>query len=345
MTAAPEFIDNIALSELKPYAKNSRNHSEAQIKSLCASIQEFGFTNPILIDESKTIIAGHGRYEAAKKLKLKTIPTITISHLTPEQQKAYVIADNKLGDMSTWDNDHLLAELADLSSYSQSLDVDLKNFFDESSFNPYRIQEIDIALLKPHPRNYREHPQQQIEHLAASISEYGFYRNIIVAKDYTILAGHGLTMAAKFAEIKTVPILKLQIDSHDIKALKLLTLDNEVDHLGDTDMRQLSEILKDILKDDDLFGTGYDQSKLENLLTVSRSKAEVEEYIPESEWGDLLDFDRTKVNPKIVVNFENETDRQDFASVLGISLSDKQKAMWWPLKERKVLKDKKYEAA
>ena len=128
MTAAPEFIDNIALSELKPYAKNSRNHSEAQIKSLCASIQEFGFTNPILIDESKTIIAGHGRYEAAKKLKLKTIPTITISHLTPEQQKAYVIADNKLGDMSTWDNDHLLAELADLSSYSQSLDVDLKTF-------------------------------------------------------------------------------------------------------------------------------------------------------------------------------------------------------------------------
>lgn len=344
MVAAPEFIDHIPTEDLKPYLGNSRNHNEAQLKNLCASIREFGFTNPILIDDKRTIIAGHGRYEAARRLKLKTVPTITISHLTAEQQKAYVIADNKLGDMSTWDNENLLSELASLSSYAESLDSDLKDFFEQSSFNPYKAQEVDISLLKPHPRNYREHPTHQIEHLANSIAEYGFYRNIIVAKDFTILAGHGLTQAAAFAKIKTVPILKLHISPNDVKALKLLAIDNEVDHLGDTDMRQLSEILKDILRDDDLFGTGYDQAKLENLLTVSRSKAEVEEYLPESEWGDLVDFDRTKVNPKIVVNFENETDRQDFANVLGISLSDKQKAMWWPLKERKVLKDKKYEA-
>ena len=344
MVAAPEFIDHLPLKEVKPYSKNSRNHNEAQLKSLCAAIREYGFTNPILIDESKTIIAGHGRYEAAKRLRLETIPTITISHLSPEQQRAYVIADNKLSDMSTWDNENLISELADLASYQESLDDNLKGFFDQSSFNPYKVQEVDVALLKPHPRNYREHPQQQIEHLAGSIAEYGFYRNVIVAKDYTILAGHGLTQAAIFAKIKTVPILKLQIDPSSTKALKLLAIDNEVDHLGDTDMRQLSEILKDILKEDDLFGTGYDEAKLQNLLTVSRSKQEVESYLPESDWGDLVDFEKTDRNPKIVVNFENETDRQDFINALGISLSDKAKAMWWPMKERKVLKDKKYEA-
>jgi hypothetical protein len=106
----------------------------------------------------------------------------------------------------------------------------------------------------------------------------------------------------------------------------------------------LSEILKDILKDDDLFGTGYDQAKLENLLLVSRSKAEVEQFLPENEWGDLVDFDRTKQNPKLVVNFENETDRQDFANALGITLTEKQKAMWWPLKERRAVAHLQYEA-
>jgi len=344
MTFAPEFIDQTPVSKLRQYDKNSRHHSEQQIKSLAAAIQEFGFTNPILIDDEFCVIAGHGRLEAAKSLKLKTVPTITLSHLTDDQRKAYVIADNKLSDMSTWDNENLLQELASLEQYKINLDDKLIDFFNVDTFNPYRIEQVSIDSLKPHSRNYRKHPQQQIEHLASSIAEYGFYRNVIVANDYTILAGHGLTEAAAFAKIKSVPVLKLSLDPYSVKALKLLTIDNEVDHLGDTDMRQLSEILKDILKDDDLFGTGYDQAKLENLLLVSRSKAEVEEFLPENEWGDLVDFDRTKQNPKLVVNFENETDRQDFANALGITLTEKQKAMWWPLKERRAVAHLQYEA-
>jgi ParB-like chromosome segregation protein Spo0J len=344
MTTTSKLIDQTPVANLKPYEKNSRKHSQQQLESIAAAITEFGFTNPILIDENQNIIAGHGRLEAAKKLKLETVPTITLSHLTEDQKKAYVIADNKLGDMSTWNDVNLLSELASLSEYSKSLDDSLKGFFEEKSFNPYRIEQVPIELLKPHPKNYRNHPQQQIEHLAASIAEFGFYRNIIACKDYTILAGHGLTQAAAFAGISFVPVLKLALNAFDVKALKLLAIDNEVDHLGDSDMRQLSEVLKEILSDDNLFGTGYDEAKLENLLLVSRSKAEVDNFSPESEWDNLLDFERTKQNPKIVVNFESEADRQDFANALGLTLTEKQKAMWWPIKERQKLAHLKYEA-
>jgi ParB-like chromosome segregation protein Spo0J len=344
MTTASSTIEQTLVESLKPYKKNSRKHSQQQLESIAAAIEEFGFTNPILIDERQNVIAGHGRLEAAKKLKLETVPTITLSHLTEDQKKAYVIADNKLGDMSTWNDANLLSELASLSEYSKSLDESLKGFFEEKSFNPYRIEQVSIELLKPHPKNYRHHPQQQIEHLAASIKEFGFYRNIIACSDYTILAGHGITQAAIFSGIKFVPVLKLGLNAFDVKALKLLAVDNEVDHLGDSNMRQLSEVLKEILSDDDLLGTGYDESKLENLLLVSRSKAEVENFSPESEWGDLLDFDKTKQNPKLVVNFESETDRQDFANALGITLTEKQKAMWWPIKERQKSSHLQYEA-
>lgn len=344
MAAASQTIAETAVEKLRPYSKNSRKHSEHQVKSIAASIQEFGFTNPILIDENKSVIAGHGRLEAAKYLKLKTVPTITIAHLSDNQKKAYVIADNKLSDMSTWDDINLLSELESISNYTQHLDNEFEDFFNEKTFNVYRTEYVLAEKLKPHPRNYRNHPQEQIKHLAASIAEFGFYRNVIVSSDYTILAGHGLTQAAVFANIESIPVLKLNISTFDIKALKLLAADNEVDHLGDTDMRQLSEVLKEILSDDNLLGTGYDESKLENLLLVSRSKAEVEEFLPESEWGDLLDFDRTKINPKLVVNFENETDRQDFANALGIGLTEKQKAMWWPIKERRTVAHLQYEA-
>ena len=83
-----------AINTLKPYDNNSRTHSEKQVKQIADSIKEFGFTNPILIDENNSIIAGHGRLEAAKELDIPEVPTITLENLTEAQRKAYVIADN-----------------------------------------------------------------------------------------------------------------------------------------------------------------------------------------------------------------------------------------------------------
>lgn len=110
------------LGDLKPYENNARTHSEEQVAQICASIREFGFTNPLLIDESGGIIAGHGRLAAAKILKMDEVPTIELKGLSEAQKKAYVIADNKLALNAGWDEELLKAELEAL----QNLDFDLE---------------------------------------------------------------------------------------------------------------------------------------------------------------------------------------------------------------------------
>lgn len=100
---------------LLPYAKNSRTHSADQLERLAASIKQFGFTNPVLIDDSGTIIAGHARVLAAQQLGLEKVPTIKLGHLTPDQARAYVIADNRLAELAGWDSDLLTSELTALS--------------------------------------------------------------------------------------------------------------------------------------------------------------------------------------------------------------------------------------
>lgn len=113
--------------------------------------------------------------------------------------------------------------------------------------NKEAYQLKDIETLKPHPKNYKKHPEDQLKHICRSIEENGIYRNIIISSDDVILAGHGVVQACKKLNIKSVPTLKLNIASTDQKATKLLTADNEVSHLGEVDERALSDVLKDIL--------------------------------------------------------------------------------------------------
>jgi DNA modification methylase len=123
---APKMADHIELKsvdELIPYSKNARLHSEAQVAQIAASIIEFGFTNPVLIDGEKGIIAGHGRLMAAKKLGLKEVPVVVLDHLSETQKKAYIITDNKLAENAGWDEEILASELADLKNEDFNLDL------------------------------------------------------------------------------------------------------------------------------------------------------------------------------------------------------------------------------
>lgn len=104
-------IKHMPIDSLTAYSMNSRQHSEKQIQQICDSINEFGFTNPILVDNDGLIIAGHGRLEAAKRLELKEVPTILLDGLSEAQKKAYVIADNKLALNASWNEKMLLREL------------------------------------------------------------------------------------------------------------------------------------------------------------------------------------------------------------------------------------------
>jgi len=147
----------VSVDEIIPYANNSRTHSDQQVTQVAASIKEFGFTNPILVDEENTIIAGHGRLQAAKKLTLTEVPVITLEGLTDAQRKAYVIADNKLAMNAGWDFELLQAEIQHLQELDFSIDLlgfDEKeliellgddNQFDENAYT----KKVDIPIYEP----------------------------------------------------------------------------------------------------------------------------------------------------------------------------------------------------
>jgi ParB family transcriptional regulator, chromosome partitioning protein len=140
-------IRKVKVDELLPYARNSRTHSEAQVAQIAASITEFGWTNPILADGDKGIIAGHGRLLAARKLGMDTVPVIELSHLTKAQKQAYIIADNRLALNAGWDNEMLTVELNELLADGFDLDVlgfdteDLQKLLDKPNFEPATLEE------------------------------------------------------------------------------------------------------------------------------------------------------------------------------------------------------------
>ena len=115
-----------SVADLIPYARNARTHSDEQVAQIAASIREFGFINPVITDGLNGIVAGHGRVLAARKLKLKEVPTIDVAGLTDAQKRAYILADNKLALNAGWDTDLLKVELADLKM--DGFDIDLIGF-------------------------------------------------------------------------------------------------------------------------------------------------------------------------------------------------------------------------
>ena len=133
-------LQDVAVNKLIPYAKNSRTHSDQQVAQIAASIKEFGFRNPILVD-GVGVIAGHGRLLAAQKLGLDKVPTIDCSDMTESQKKAYIIADNKLALNAGWDNDLLKLEIGDLQEENFNIDI---LGFDISELN---FTEVDYSIL------------------------------------------------------------------------------------------------------------------------------------------------------------------------------------------------------
>jgi ParB family chromosome partitioning protein len=132
------------IGEIIPYARNSRTHSEEQVAQIAASIKEFGWTNPVLIDEENGIIAGHGRLAAARKLGHTQIPVIELTGLSEAQKRAYVIADNKLALNAGWDAEMLVNELRDLEGIDLTLTgftIDEINALQPVDFDPATEEE------------------------------------------------------------------------------------------------------------------------------------------------------------------------------------------------------------
>ena len=169
----PTTVETVQLptDTLVPYKFNSRTHPKSQVDQLAAAIERFGFTQPIIINSSNTILAGHGRYEAAKQLGLKEVPCRLVDGLSQDEQRAYVIADNKIAEQSDWDHSNLLHELSAIDGLD--LGEDLNALLDNSSFVQIKVTQIPTAKLKPHPQNYKTHPESQLQHLKQSITDHG----------------------------------------------------------------------------------------------------------------------------------------------------------------------------
>jgi ParB-like chromosome segregation protein Spo0J len=140
-------IHHLPPGDLRPWVRNARTHSKKQVRQIADSVRTFGFTNPVLIDRENTTLTGHGRVEAAKLLGLETVPCLRIEHMTPEQKRAYVIADNKLALNAGWDEDLLAEELEALSSLDLDFDVTLTGF---------SIAEIDSLIDAKEPEEPEE---------------------------------------------------------------------------------------------------------------------------------------------------------------------------------------------
>lgn len=198
---------------------------------------------------------------------------------------------------------------------------------------------VPIESLTVHPRNYKAHPEDQIEHLIVSLQEFGQTKNVVVARDGTILAGHGIVEAAFRADWTTIEVRRLDLDPESPDALKLLALDNEVGRRALTDDRALSELLREVASDATagLLGTGYDDDLLAALVLISRPTSEIRDRDAAAEWVGMPDYTPEGNVWKLVVQFVSVEDRDRFLDetklrdVVYISkVTPYATSAWWP---------------
>jgi DNA modification methylase len=203
-------ISYLATSALTPHPNNARKHSRTQIGAIAKSIEAFGFTAPILVNKDRYILAGHGRHQAAKLLDLNSVPVIFLDDLTDGQAKAYMLADNKLTDRSTWDDAKVAAQLKELTELVLDFDIEATGF--EPPEIDFRIQSLDETDVADRADDF---------HLAAgpAVSVHG---DVWHLRDHRIYCGNAVDPAAyqtlmegqKAATAFTDPPYNVKVDGH-----------------------------------------------------------------------------------------------------------------------------------
>lgn len=209
-----------------------------------------------------------------------------------------------------------------------------------------QVTMIPCVDLQSHPRNYREHPEDQLAHIKQSLTQFGFYRNVVATKGNVILAGHGVVKAATELGIKKVPVMKVDLDPESTAALKILTGDNEIASLGIVDDRELTNMLKQIRDEDEggLLGTGFDDQVLANLVMVTRTGTEVESFDAAAEWVGMPEYDaEAQKNFKLLIKFETKELRDEFLfkqceADKATEFKNSMVAVWYPPKTARDMK-------
>jgi len=203
-------LEMVPITALKPYARNARTHSRKQVSQIADSIARFGWTNPVLVSDDGEIIAGHGRVLAAKQLGIDTVPTLKLSHLSADERRAYVLADNKLAENAGWDSEILAIEFQELSNLG--FDLDLTGF---------SIAEIDFTIEQAQGGAIAADPVADAipEPADAAVSKTG---DLWILGEHRLLCGDsrsteavGSLIGGEFADlIFTDPPYNVPIDGH-----------------------------------------------------------------------------------------------------------------------------------
>jgi ParB/Sulfiredoxin domain len=135
------WVEIVDLSTLRAAASNARRHPKKQVRQIAQSIKRFGFNNPLIVDHNWNIVAGHGRFEAAKLLHLPSVPVIRLSHLSEAELRAYRLADNKLADKASWDRELLVLELRELEVLLPKIGLDVT----ATGFEPLELEKLTVA--------------------------------------------------------------------------------------------------------------------------------------------------------------------------------------------------------
>lgn len=199
----------------------------------------------------------------------------------------------------------------------------------------FPIELIPLDDLRPHPRNYRSHPEDQIVHLRQSWLDNGWYKNVVIAEDGTILAGHGICLGARAAGATHAPVRRMPLPADSPRALKILATDNEVSHLAQDDDRALSELLREVRQEDPtgLLGTGYDDAMLATLVMVTRPAGEIKDEDEAAHWVGLPDYQKGAEAITLTLQFDSLEDRDRLIAQLGVTHYGK-RAAWWPPRPR-----------
>lgn len=342
--------ETIKLTALTLDPKNVRTHSARSIDAIAESLENFGQRKPVVITADNVVVTGNGTVQAATELGWSEITAVRIpADWSAEKIRAFAIADNRTSELSGWDSFQLLEQLSDLVEIeieTVGFTADELDDLIEFRQHPFMTVRMNVEDLKPHPQNYQQHPDDQLEQIVASIKIHGFYRNIVVANDNTILAGHGVVQAAKKMGKKRVPVIQLDIPANDHRAVKIMTSDNEINNMAQVDDRVLTELLREIVSQEGeagLAGTGFDGRQLAALTMVTRPASEIADFDEAAEWLGMPDYSPGIEAKKIIVSFENDSDREDFAKKLGVGITAKTKSLWWPVKQRNDVSSVKLE--
>jgi DNA modification methylase len=201
-------IEYTSVRELRPHPNNARTHSKKQIRQIANSIGQFGFCNPVLVDDAKQIIAGHGRVEAAKLLGIDAVPTVRLAHLSDADKRAYVLADNKLAEKAGWDRELLAIELQGLIE----LDVEIE-------LTGFEMAEIDLLFEEAREASGVSGPEDTVPSPAPAVSQTG---DLWLLGSHRLLCGDArdqaayaqLLAGAKAEFVFTDPPYNVAIDGH-----------------------------------------------------------------------------------------------------------------------------------